>query len=263
MTRTLTRNTNESVQLPWETGSKERTYVWDNNNDTEISGSPISPCSSTSPISPVVKTQKEQILTSRAALSETVPESEQSFPIIPSTSTTIVPSSSTCNMPSNNLPENTNIPIISTSITNSVTNSIGDIQNAAISQNPDRVVTRERRQRGNEGRRDGNGRRKPGRTRNHVHGGVPIFSDGTSQNNSPSGIKMDLPTGYELRTTQQGQVYFFHIPTGVSTWHDPRIPKDLTPLSLDLDHLGPLPPGWEMRQTSSGRIYFVDLNIEQ
>lgn len=72
--------------------------------------------------------------------------------------------------------------------------------------------------------------------------------------------KLDLPPGYELRTTQQGQVYFFHIPTGVSTWHDPRIPKDLTPLSLALDHLGPLPSGWEMRQTSSGRVYFVDHN---
>jgi E3 ubiquitin ligase SMURF1/2 len=59
----------------------------------------------------------------------------------------------------------------------------------------------------------------------------------------------------ELRTTQQGQVYFFHIPTGVSTWHDPRIPKDLAPLSLALDHLGPLPPGWEMRQTASGRVF--------
>lgn len=58
----------------------------------------------------------------------------------------------------------------------------------------------------------------------------------------------------ELRTTQQGQVYFYHIPTGVSTWHDPRIPKDLTPLSLALDHLGPLPSGWEMRQTTSGRV---------
>nr|CAH7733586.1 unnamed protein product [Callosobruchus chinensis] len=71
---------------------------------------------------------------------------------------------------------------------------------------------------------------------------------------------MDLPPGYELRTTQQGQVYFYHIPSGVSTWHDPRIPKDLASLSLALDHLGPLPPGWEMRQTNSGRIYFVDHN---
>lgn len=58
----------------------------------------------------------------------------------------------------------------------------------------------------------------------------------------------------ELRTTQQGQVYFYHIPTGVSTWHDPRIPKDLAPLGLTLDQLGPLPPGWEMRQTASGRV---------
>lgn len=62
---------------------------------------------------------------------------------------------------------------------------------------------------------------------------------------------------YEMRTTAQGQVYFYHIPTGVSTWHDPRIPKDLEVAPEDL---GPLPPGWEQRKTLSGRIYFVDHN---
>ncbi|GCB71426.1 hypothetical protein scyTo_0001567 [Scyliorhinus torazame] len=35
----------------------------------------------------------------------------------------------------------------------------------------------------------------------------------------------DLPEGYEQRTTQQGQVYFLHTQTGVSTWHDPRVPR--------------------------------------
>ncbi|CAB3385797.1 Hypothetical predicted protein [Cloeon dipterum] len=68
----------------------------------------------------------------------------------------------------------------------------------------------------------------------------------------------DLPEGYEMRTTQQGQVYFYHIPTGVSTWHDPRIPRELA--GSNLPDLGALPPGWEMRQTSSGRVYFVDHN---
>ena len=28
----------------------------------------------------------------------------------------------------------------------------------------------------------------------------------------------DLPDGFEMRTTQQGQLYFHHLPTGVSTW---------------------------------------------
>ncbi|PNF23201.1 E3 ubiquitin-protein ligase SMURF2 [Cryptotermes secundus] len=71
----------------------------------------------------------------------------------------------------------------------------------------------------------------------------------------------DLPPGYELRTTQQGQVYFYHIPSGVSTWHDPRIPRELSVGSSDLlAELGPLPPGWEMRQTATGRIYYVDHN---
>lgn len=63
-----------------------------------------------------------------------------------------------------------------------------------------------------------------------------------------------------MRTTQQGQVYFYHIPTGVSTWHDPRIPRDFDSQNLSLDSLGPLPPGWEQRKTASGRVYYVDHN---
>lgn len=56
-------------------------------------------------------------------------------------------------------------------------------------------------------------------------------------------------------------MYFYHIPSGVSTWHDPRIPRDLAVGSCDLlAELGPLPPGWEMRQTATGRIYYVDHN---
>ncbi|KYM92107.1 E3 ubiquitin-protein ligase SMURF2 [Atta colombica] len=69
----------------------------------------------------------------------------------------------------------------------------------------------------------------------------------------------DLPRGYEMRKTQQGQVYFYHVPTGSSTWHDPRIPRDLQANEL-VNELGPLPSGWEMRQTQSGRVYFVDHN---
>uniref|UniRef100_A0A8C6KNX6 HECT-type E3 ubiquitin transferase n=1 Tax=Nothobranchius furzeri TaxID=105023 RepID=A0A8C6KNX6_NOTFU len=75
----------------------------------------------------------------------------------------------------------------------------------------------------------------------------------------------DLPEGYEQRTTQQGQVYFLHTQTGVSTWHDPRVPRYLLYLHLDLsnvncEELGPLPPGWEIRNTATGRVYFVDHN---
>ena len=66
----------------------------------------------------------------------------------------------------------------------------------------------------------------------------------------------DLPDGYEMRKTGQGQVYFYHVTTGISTWYDPRIPRDLR----DLPMPGALPPGWEMRHTPSGRIYFVDHN---
>lgn len=35
-------------------------------------------------------------------------------------------------------------------------------------------------------------------------------------------IRLDFT---EQRTTQQGQVYFLHTQTGVSTWHDPRVPR--------------------------------------
>ncbi|XP_047739146.1 E3 ubiquitin-protein ligase SMURF2 isoform X2 [Hyalella azteca] len=66
----------------------------------------------------------------------------------------------------------------------------------------------------------------------------------------------DLPAHYELRTTSQGQVYYFNTESGVSTWHDPRIPRDLGP--LEDSELGPLPTGWELRFTASGRPYFLN-----
>ncbi|XP_046959575.1 E3 ubiquitin-protein ligase SMURF2 [Vanessa cardui] len=67
----------------------------------------------------------------------------------------------------------------------------------------------------------------------------------------------DLPPGYEMRTTAQGQVYFYNSVTGASTWHDPRVPQHLRHHSAAA---GPLPPGWEMRHAPSGRPYFVDHN---
>ena len=67
-------------------------------------------------------------------------------------------------------------------------------------------------------------------------------------------LAADLPDGYEVRKTGQGQVYFYHVGTGISTWYDPRIPRDLRETPMP----GSLPPGWEMRHTPSGRIYFVD-----
>lgn len=63
-----------------------------------------------------------------------------------------------------------------------------------------------------------------------------------------------------MRITQQGQVYFYHIPTKMSTWHDPRIPRDFDTQNIAPDTLGPLPHGWEQRKTASGRVYFVDHN---
>lgn len=63
-----------------------------------------------------------------------------------------------------------------------------------------------------------------------------------------------------MRTTIQGQVYFYHEPTGVSTWHDPRIPRNFDPQNMSQESLGPLPTGWEQRRTASGRVYYVDHN---
>lgn len=71
---------------------------------------------------------------------------------------------------------------------------------------------------------------------------------------------IELPDGYEQRTTQQGQVYFLHTRTGVSTWHDPRVPRDLSGSEIQDEELGNLPVGWEVRHTGSGRVYFVDHN---
>merc|ERR1719234_2550032 len=68
----------------------------------------------------------------------------------------------------------------------------------------------------------------------------------------------DLPEGYEMRTTQQGQIYFHHLGSGVSTWHDPRIPREIAGQGMSNVDLGSMPPGWEKRETSSGRFYFVD-----
>ncbi len=68
-----------------------------------------------------------------------------------------------------------------------------------------------------------------------------------------------------MKITDQGQIYFLHTSTGVSSWHDPRIPKDLNMDSINgengqslNDILGPLPTGWERRETGSGRPYFLD-----
>jgi len=71
----------------------------------------------------------------------------------------------------------------------------------------------------------------------------------------------NLPEGYEMRIAPKGQVYFYHVLTDTSTWHDPRVPKELIDLKLDLDEMiGPLGAGWETRETQAGRKYFVDHN---
>ncbi|CAK1547274.1 unnamed protein product [Leptosia nina] len=87
---------------------------------------------------------------------------------------------------------------------------------------------------------------------------VPSQSTPSSSNPVPTPVAAtDLPSGFEMRTTNQGQVYFYNNITGTSTWHDPRVPQHLRHCAAAA---GPLPPGWEMRHAPSGRPYFVDHN---
>ena len=68
----------------------------------------------------------------------------------------------------------------------------------------------------------------------------------TTQQQARRPLATDLPDGYEMRKTSQGQVYFYHVTTGISTCYDPRIPRDLRDLPIP----GALPPprkcSWEM-----------------
>ncbi|XP_015792584.1 E3 ubiquitin-protein ligase SMURF2-like [Tetranychus urticae] len=95
----------------------------------------------------------------------------------------------------------------------------------------------------------------------------PTTHNLTCANNGSLGSStspIGLPEGYEMRIAPKGQVYFHHVPTSKSTWHDPRVPRELLNQNFDLDKLvGKLPSGWEIRTISSGdheRVYFVDHN---
>ncbi|XP_059470031.1 E3 ubiquitin-protein ligase SMURF2 [Neocloeon triangulifer] len=151
-------------------------------------------------------------------------------------------------------PQNNIIPI-----NGNITNTNGNLNSSDSTSTPHRDSrsgsTRERRSGSSREEGESRSRRENGQT------STSSRRRGGRHRNQPRAQLVqppDLPEGYEMRTTQQGQVYFFHIPTGVSTWHDPRIPREL--VGSNLPDLGPLPSGWEMRQTSSGRVYFVDHN---
>ncbi|RWS15628.1 E3 ubiquitin-protein ligase SMURF2-like protein [Dinothrombium tinctorium] len=86
------------------------------------------------------------------------------------------------------------------------------------------------------------------------------FSNSNASSGS-SATTIGLPPDYEMRVAPKGQVYFYHVTTGVSTWYDPRVPRELIQQELNLDEIvGPLPNGWEIRQTPGGRQYYVDHN---
>ncbi|XP_030750487.1 E3 ubiquitin-protein ligase SMURF2 [Sitophilus oryzae] len=224
-----------------------------NPNDIQLS---LTPGSSSSPISPLVSPQHKELRTSHN--SPASPPQIVTEPLSPPYSLIDKNSQNNPDTPTSSCGGANAIvtPSVATS-----SNSSPNVSNGAAS--PQRAPNRERRARNGEERRDGSGRRRGGRNRNSVIAAQVAVAVGQAVANGAVGgahTKLDLPPGYELRTTQQGQVYFYHIPSGVSTWHDPRIPKDLAPISLALDHLGPLPSGWEMRHTTTGRTYFVDHN---
>ncbi|KAF7266573.1 hypothetical protein GWI33_020081 [Rhynchophorus ferrugineus] len=222
-----------------------RSEEFPTNHQNEIQLS-LTPGSSTSSVSPVISPQHSTPASPLAVvdslnISYSVTNNDKTH----STFDVSIPSTSSAAMTS---------PSVSTSVAPqnmSHTNALS----------PQRAPPRDRRARNGEERRDGSSRRRA-RNRNSVMAAQVAAAVGQVMANGGAvgQSKLDLPIGYELRTTQQGQVYFYHIPSGVSTWHDPRIPKDLAPLSLALDHLGPLPSGWEMRHTTTGRTYFVDHN---
>uniref|UniRef100_A0A3Q3CT17 HECT-type E3 ubiquitin transferase n=1 Tax=Haplochromis burtoni TaxID=8153 RepID=A0A3Q3CT17_HAPBU len=100
-------------------------------------------------------------------------------------------------------------------------------------------------------------------SRDRIGSGGPVVDcsrlfDNDLPDGSVSSDILSILLAIKQRTTQQGQVYFLHTQTGVSTWHDPRVPRDLS--NVNCEELGPLPPGWEIRNTATGRVYFVDHN---
>lgn len=91
-------------------------------------------------------------------------------------------------------------------------------------------------------------------SRNPPHRRRPITRQQMYMSRNTLHQDLQLPDGYEQRTTPQGQVYFIHRATGVSTWHDPRF-RDV---EVESSELGTLLDGWEIRYTAHGRRYFVD-----
>lgn len=74
-------------------------------------------------------------------------------------------------------------------------------QNDISPQTPQRAATRERRQRSNEERRDGSGRRRAGRNRNSANLQSPPVAQSNGNINGTTATgnqKIDLPAGYGM-----------------------------------------------------------------
>lgn len=84
--------------------------------------------------------------------------------------------------------------------------------------------------------------------------------------------QVDLPPGWDMRFTHDGQRYFLEHATGAVSFKDPRVFKRPTFLQQGQNKtgvkrnqrtgepLGKLPPGWTRKVDTIGRAYFVDKN---
>lgn len=168
--------------------------VNNNNTDSEMVPLITTPSSSTSPFSPVVSPQKEQIIPLRPAPALPVTalppqtETRNNFASSP-TSTAVVPAPNniSCNVPN----------VASNNVQNSSQNNVGVGQapgGVQTAQNS-RPVMRERRQRNSEERRvDGSARRRS--ARNRISMGTAAVAAASSGQTQVVPSKLDLPPGY-------------------------------------------------------------------
>ncbi|KAH9963663.1 hypothetical protein BGW80DRAFT_1350812, partial [Lactifluus volemus] len=62
-----------------------------------------------------------------------------------------------------------------------------------------------------------------------------------------------LPSGWAVRQTPDGRIYYVDYNTRSTTW----VPPTINPSNHDL------PPGWEVRQTPDGCTYYIDHNMQR
>lgn len=77
-----------------------------------------------------------------------------------------------------------------------------------------------------------------------------LKSDDPNSDNRLTFLATSLPDGWEEHVTEDRQTYFLEKDTGLTTWIDPRLPRN------GLDNW------WEKRLSSNGKIYYVDYSAK-